>query len=299
MKKSIRFAFVDGSQFSQKLIFNLLSEEYECIIDELVPDILVYSVYNLQHKKYHCKKLFVDGENDFPNFNICDFAISQSHIEFDNRYLRLPFFVFNKEYNILKDNKKLDITDPFNRKFCSAVISNGLNADPRRIEFMQKLHQRKPIDSIGKCFNTMNCTLEARPAFAENLDTSVTNPSKIAFIKDYKFNLAMENSCINGYVTEKITDAYLAQTIPIYFGAPDIADEFDINSFIDILSFKTFDDAIDKILDINTDQIKYMHMLNSKNLIHLDYIDKLKTFLHNIIETPSIERRYGRLSLHY
>lgn len=38
----------------------------------------------------------------------------------------------------------------------------------------------------------------------------------------YKFSLAMENAQVDGFITEKIVNAMLAGTIPVYFGAMDI-----------------------------------------------------------------------------
>ena len=39
----------------------------------------------------------------------------------------------------------------------------------------------------------------------------------------YKFSVDMENFSDDGYVTEKVFTGLLAETVPIYFGAPDIA----------------------------------------------------------------------------
>jgi len=48
------------------------------------------------------------------------------------------------------------------------------------------------------------------------MDAAVTQYSQ------YKFVIAGENAIFPGYVTEKILNALLANTIPIYIGAPDI-----------------------------------------------------------------------------
>lgn len=42
--------------------------------------------------------------------------------------------------------------------------------------------------------------------------------------KNYKFSIDMENSAVTGYVSEKIFTGLLANTVPVYFGAPDIAE---------------------------------------------------------------------------
>jgi len=43
----------------------------------------------------------------------------------------------------------------------------------------------------------------------------------------YRYSVVIENSREPGYFTEKLVDALLLNTVPIYWGAPDIADFFD------------------------------------------------------------------------
>ncbi|MBP0598381.1 hypothetical protein J8I26_09720 [Herbaspirillum sp. LeCh32-8] len=49
----------------------------------------------------------------------------------------------------------------------------------------------------------------------------------------FKFALCFENVSAPGYVTEKIIEALVAGAIPVYLGAPDIADHVPANAFID------------------------------------------------------------------
>ena len=58
---------------------------------------------------------------------------------------------------------------------------------------------------------------------SEGIGTDVTDvvlplTIKLKIISNHKFNIAFENSSYPGYVTEKITDAFIANTIPIYWG---------------------------------------------------------------------------------
>ena len=51
-------------------------------------------------------------------------------------------------------------------------------------------------------------------------------------IAGYKYSIAIENSSIDNYWTEKISDCLLAYTVPVYFGAPNIYDFFPRESII-------------------------------------------------------------------
>lgn len=48
----------------------------------------------------------------------------------------------------------------------------------------------------------------------------------------YRFSVVIENIRSSGYFTEKLIDALLCETIPIYWGAPDVADHFDPGGMI-------------------------------------------------------------------
>ncbi len=48
----------------------------------------------------------------------------------------------------------------------------------------------------------------------------------------YRYSVVIENTQGHGYYTEKLIDAALCRTVPIYWGAPDIADHFDTDGMI-------------------------------------------------------------------
>ncbi|MEQ9363133.1 MAG: glycosyltransferase family 10 [Leptospirales bacterium] len=50
-------------------------------------------------------------------------------------------------------------------------------------------------------------------------------------LADYEYALSIENSVIPDYWTEKITDAYLTQSFPFYYGCPNLEDYFPAESF--------------------------------------------------------------------
>lgn len=51
---------------------------------------------------------------------------------------------------------------------------------------------------------------------------------------DYKYHIAIENGFIDHYWTEKLADAYLGWSMPIYYGCPNVTDYFDRRSLIQI-----------------------------------------------------------------
>ena len=45
-------------------------------------------------------------------------------------------------------------------------------------------------------------------------------------LKSYKYSIIIENSSEVNYFTEKLIDACLLETVPIYWGAPNISEYF-------------------------------------------------------------------------
>jgi hypothetical protein len=49
---------------------------------------------------------------------------------------------------------------------------------------------------------------------------------------DYRYSIVIENSKTPNYFTEKLVDAMIVGTVPIYWGAPNIGDFFDVRGMI-------------------------------------------------------------------
>lgn len=95
---------------------------------------------------------------------------------------------------------------------------------------------------------------------------------KFDFLAMSKFCLCFENSAMNGYVTERIFDAFAVGTIPIYLGAPDISDFVPKGCFIDFREFGNFK-ALHKYLlglsesDIQMYKKRILAFINSERFL--------------------------------
>lgn len=222
------------------------------------PDVLIYSVFGDQHKKFRCRKLFYTGENVKPDFNACDFAISFDPTD-DPRNLRLPVYIYHAWYQsrglglvegtgsmleILLNRVNQEAYPEARQRFCSFIFGNG---KPReRNEFFHALSAYKPVDSAGRWMN----------------NTGYTVDNKIKFLHQYKFNIAFENESCLGYTTEKILDPLLAGAIPIYWGNPDVAIDFAPNSYLNAMDFASNEELIQAIIAIDQDDAlfrQYQH----------------------------------------
>lgn len=74
-------------------------------------------------------------------------------------------------------------------------------------------------------------------------------PDKADAILPYRYHIALENSRLRDYWTEKLSDAYLGWAYPIYWGCPNIDDYFPSGSLIQI-DIERPEDAIGTIESI-------------------------------------------------
>ena len=193
--------------------YNILSKHFDVEISE-EPDYLFYSCMGFEHLKYDCIKIFYTGECETPDFNLCDYAIGFDYMDFGDRYLRFPLYrLFSYRNELLNIENQND--DTGRTEFCSFVVSNDLGTT-RRKEMFELLSTYKRVDSGGRYLNNVGGAVK----------------DKFSFDKKHKFSIVFENCIYPGYTTEKIMQAFVAGTIPIYSGDPMIAREFNTNAFV-------------------------------------------------------------------
>lgn len=100
----------------------------------------------------------------------------------------------------------------------SVIVSNKRFSEGhrRRLAFVEKLKAAMPdqLDIFGTGINHVEDKWDAT--------------------FDYKYSLVLENSRELHYWSEKLSDAFLAWTLPIYYGAPNILEYFSCDSLLPI-----------------------------------------------------------------
>lgn len=272
----IKINFVDfwpGFCPESFFLYRFLSKYYEVEIAEK-PDFLFCSCFGYNHWKYRdCIKIYYTAENLVPDFNVYDYGISFYYLSFSDRYLRFPLWLIHG-WDVLDEvEKNANACEEklANRKFCNFVYSNGGWADPFREKFYRELSKYKKIDSGGKFLNNMGYYV----------------PDKLEFIKDYKFTIAIENSVVPGYTTEKIIHPIMAGSMPIYYGDPLVGRDFNMKSCVHLRDYQSVEEAIEAIIAIDTNDDLYISMLRQKRFardsIKKYYEKELESFLQNII----------------
>jgi hypothetical protein len=83
---------------------------------------------------------------------------------------------------------------------------------------------------------------------------------------DYKYCLVMENTAQDGYITEKIVNAFLGGCMPIYYGTRQVYDIFHSESFI-FYDIRQPQHALDLIQQLEADPAEYQRRLQKTPIL--------------------------------
>lgn len=259
-------------------ITQILKKHYDVVISD-EPDYVFCSLYSKDILKYDCVRIFYTAENVTPDFNLFDYAIGFDEISFGDRYIRVPNYIMNPKYEqdiqLLKKRQMNIGLNYSERKFCATVVSNG-NANPMRDKIFDEISKYKQVDSGGK--------------YRNNIGMPSGVPNKLEFQKNYKFALAIENTSFPGYTTEKLVEAFASGGVPIYWGDPDVGQYFNEKAFINIMSYPSLEEAVEKIQRVDEDIEIYKAYLFEPAMRAANHFEKLQSdiedFLIHIIEQP-------------
>ncbi len=238
------------------------------------PDYVFYGPYNYHHKwneravriicagepgsHFHQAKTrqgdpghFEDGWFHF-GLTECARTNHPNHRYFPLPCLMLPFYTGQGISALVRRPEELTIglpggaPVPEKQHFCNFIYSNGRSPD--RIEFFDVLSRYKRVEAPAQVRH--NCG-GLGPSY----------PDKQRFQASCKFSIAMENTYAPGYVTEKLSDPFLARSVPIYRGDPDVARFFNPDAFINLADFRNNDEAIEFIKMVDRDDALYARYL--------------------------------------
>lgn len=211
--------------------------------------------------------------------NIVNFPILPWYIGAHYNLKEKRFDKFTKSYDELKK------THPIKSKTLSIITSDKTRTSGHkaRMKFLQivKKHFGEQIDVFGARINTI--------------------PDKWDGIAPYKYHLAIENSSYYNYFSEKLSDAFLSESYPIYFGCKNIFDYFPKNSMT-LIDINNPDEAIDKIkrvIDGNYFDKFHDEIIQSKNLIldHYQFFPKISEIINNLSEKKCCSNQSEKIKI--
>lgn len=270
-KPVVRVWFIDQfSRFDPNCngVLRLLSIDHEVIVDNKTPDIIFYASFEHEHLYFKQKDpllVFYTEENVYPDFNTCDYAVSHQRDSVGGRNYWWPYGI-----SVVASPPPIP-EDPTQRNFASFMASHAkwLGAKNRE-EFTRYLMEKyKHVDCPGKVLHNIDV-----PDLAPR--NGNWHASKLEFLGKYKFNVAFENSNRDGYITEKLTDCFMANTVPIYWGSEGNTAPFPKEAMICANDYPDFDSLIARIKEVDENDELYMAILRSNPLHRKEFMEDMK-----------------------
>ena len=237
-----------------------LTSKYNLVDNQSDPDY----VFSICQQRFQIKgsytKIFFAGEVIKPKMNKCDWAFAweyEDRFDYPN-YMRIP--CYTRLYggpNFIRKQVNVEAIMKQKTKFCTFI-----SRSPRkmRFEFFKSLSKYKKIDAPGALCNNMP-KLDTLPQI-QKLNLPDGYKRKLAFLRPYKFTIAIENQSYDGYTSEKLPHGLMGNCATIYWGNPRVYKDFNPKSFIN---------CHDEKLTTMKQQIEYM----VERVIELDKDDDL------------------------
>lgn len=239
-------------------------------------------------------RIFECGENVAPDFNLVDYAICRYPIQFGDRNFYLPGCTTPGHYWRALAVKDRNYPAEFlqEKKYFANLIAGHDSEHNMRSVFFEKLNAYKRVESPGTFLNNM----------PDGKTVNWLDDSKANFQRQSKFTICFESTAHEGFITEKITDAFFSDTVPIYVGSSNITDFFNKDAFINVSDYESLDAVVEKIKELDQDDEKYLAMLRQPVLLDPDLprrLDaELEKYILHIFEQP-LEKAYRRCRVYY
>lgn len=244
------------------IIADILKEKYRLLIVSPKEDydIIVDSVYSRETiKDKEGIKIFYTNEAALPAFNDYDLITGFNHIDHP-KYLRGAYYYGNiSKINGTEPSIRSKYTECSARKkyFACFLVSNGFTgANPyngkildgviARDSIFQKLSSYKRVESGGKHLN--------------NIGKIIPYKETPEWLSQCKFTIAYENQSYDGYITEKVFQAYFAGTVPIYYGDKTAVSDINKKAVIYANDFEKEDALVEYIKKVDNDDELYCNI---------------------------------------
>jgi len=242
--------------------------------------------YPYEYVKYPQPRIMFSGENYVPDFNLIDYGVSVYPIEFLDRHVYLPGFMGHKDYFELPNFRNVTKKILKEKIYFANLITGDDDINHMRSKLFYKLSEYKRVESCGKYLNNM-----------ENGFRVEYGKTKIPFQEKTKFTICVNSTNQEGFITEKIFDAFKSNTIPIYFGSSTVKDIFNDKAYINCSDYDNLDDVLERVKELDMDDEKYIAMLREPIFKNENFLqekhEELKRFVKNIFDQP-IEKCYRR-----
>jgi hypothetical protein len=181
----------------------------------------------------------------------------------------------------LQQQRLKRLTLPQHQHLACSFISGRADRSGR-LAYLRELARHLEVHEFGRLSN-------------RTIPNDRGRASKLEALPKYRFCLAFENAIAPDYVTEKFYDPLLAGSVPVYLGAPNIAEFAPVEGcYINAADFAGPAELAAYLLQLNRDEPAYDRFLNWQERA---YTEPFKALCQEI-GRPVLERLCERASVH-
>lgn len=236
-------------------------------------DFLITDTFDYVYEQFDGVRIMYTGENHPADLRFFDYCLTHDVREND-RCLYFPYWlqvtVFSQDDCRQLITPRTPITADELKEQCRdflAFVSYN-TAAKRRVKMVKSFMKHKHVSCGGALWN----------------NTGGRVKDKIAFQKKHLFSVAYENEASPGYQTEKIVDAFLARSIPVYWGNVHVESIFNPKAFIHERSFRSMDEMVEHVLALSEDYERMAAMLNEPVLNDPNILEESEKKLYAFFE---------------
>jgi len=210
---------------------------------------------------FYCSKIFCQSSSMFNSYK---------------GIVEVPIHMFYSHHTAVDKDYFINYNSIDNRKKMCIIVSsinapNNLNWNShnysKRHRLVNKLlNSDLDFDFYGRGWNVKDTRYKG----------SASNKHEV--LRQYEFSIAIENSCEKNYASEKLFDCFINNTVPIYYGCPNV------DELYNPLSYETFDIDSEQVVN----QIKNIITNSNKKYQQSLFESKQKYFndynIFNLIE---------------
>ena len=256
------------------------SESWHLDQDDENPDLIVFHFSRAPYFAYKYilkirKKwgfapflIMITGETNPYSFLSADHNFSYYPDSKNNSYCPLFPFGFQQIFEDTLSGKVPVVMEEHRKypkhRFCNFIYSRSVEL---RNRFCELLSKYKPIDCLGSVMNNTDELKILERKMVVGIEHRFWLKDKLRVKREvqkkYKFSIAFENQSFPGYITEKIWEAFISGTIPIYWGCPEVSNFFNPASFVNCHDYASFSDVIERVQEIDNDPELYKSYINA------------------------------------
>jgi len=130
-----------------------------------------------------------------------------------------------------------------------------------REDAFDALARIREVHYAGSCHGNDQGLEDRKLLSPYNMDRNEGANNNFKIFPNYRFSLVMENQNAEGYISEKILNAFLGGTVPIWYGTTEIFDVFNHKAFI-YYDINKPQEALDQITYLEQNREEYLKMLD-------------------------------------